>query len=258
MDYQEINRRLLSAEKILFSRTTSRQKLVAVRQLIKGINPRLDKALASCSQALKKVDQIKKGQVIDLTFESLPTKSKEEKKRKKAILLFLRSWRQLKNEVKRVKKELASQKASKQTVRQTTSRLTRIIHFAKGPLGLITLLAVAVVVLQSMAVKIVISNQGCQPIKPLVSLPFTLPGLRLPQETIPDGGQAIAQLPPLKLTVDGRQRDLIKITALKLSMNFTFEETGIELLFNDQPLLGQLRTINLSQYPEHQLVISCP
>ena len=86
-----------------------------------------------------------KGDVIELAAEHLPEETAEQKKRKKALILFLRSWKNLKTEVGRVGKELDTQNESP-SQRQQTRSVARIISGAKGPLGVITIIAVVAVV----------------------------------------------------------------------------------------------------------------
>lgn len=133
----EDKRRLLAAAKILDEETTSRDKLEAVRKLIMGINPALDKILTQASKAWRLVEQVHKGKVIDVVTENLPERSAEEKKRKRGLLLFIKWWRQLKGEVKRVQKEMQNPSGAGSGL--------RILAKAKGPVGVITLVALGIV-----------------------------------------------------------------------------------------------------------------
>lgn len=260
MKYKDINRRLLAAEKLLSGRTTTRTKFESIRKLIKGIDPKLDKKFSWASKALKKVEKVKKGEVINLALEALPEKTPEQKRRKKAIFLFLRYWKQLKSEVKRVKKELKSEKGNKKSAKsqavKQVSKLTRVIRLAKGPLGLITIAAALVVVLQSVSVRVIIKNDGCETIKPLVSVAIKLPGLSLPRESIPDGGQATATVPPLKFKVVSSANS-IDLRAVGQNFHFDFEGEGIDVLFNGSSILGKTTQVNFGSKSEHEIILRC-
>lgn len=116
----------------------------------------------------------------------------------------------------------------------------------------------AIIYLKQNAVSIIIKNQGCSPIQTVVWLPpVTLPGLQLPTQPIPSGGQAIATLPPLSFTVDNTNPKKITLTALGMTLNFQLESAGINLVFDGSSLLNRLSTINLGEQSEHTLIASC-
>lgn len=263
MKTKELEKRLRAADKLLRGETTTRAKFESIRTQLKGINSRLDQALAKTSKALKKLEQVQKGKVIDLTLEHLPEKTKQQKKRKKALLLFFRYWKQLRSEVKRVKKELKSQQSSPHPpVVKKASTFTKIMASAKGPLGLITALAVGLAAaglyLSANSVRVTITNQNCQTINPRFDLPVKIPGLELPDQPITAGGQATMKLPPLKFTVDGTGGRQVLLKAYGLKFNFALENASIDVLLNDTSLLGTRTTVKLGSQPEHQLVIQCP
>ncbi len=79
----------------LFDRDLSlRQKLEALRGLVRHANPKLDRLLDLCSQSLERLEKFQKGQLLESAGESLPETTAEEKKRKEKALLWLRCWRQ--------------------------------------------------------------------------------------------------------------------------------------------------------------------
>jgi hypothetical protein len=82
--------------------------------------------------------------VIELSAEHLPERNEKEKKRKKALLLLIQSWTQLKNEVERVRAELG-QTPQNNSLGENAVHTGKIIKFAKGPFGIITLAAVIIV-----------------------------------------------------------------------------------------------------------------
>ncbi|HCR81454.1 MAG: hypothetical protein UY13_C0002G0146 [Candidatus Pacebacteria bacterium GW2011_GWB1_47_8] len=246
---------------LLTDKTISVAKFEKIRLLLEGFNPQLDKLLTKVGKQLKKLEQIYEGDVISLTVEALPAKTKAEKKRKKALLAFLSTWKSFKSEVKRVRKLVDEQVSSGSTPKAAKLRLgTKILHGAKGPLGLITVAAVAVVAglsfLKTNSVTVTITNQGCDSLTVNQSLPLSLPGLTIPQGEIPDGATVQAELPPLTVTVASQPSGLITLSALSLKINFELDP-GTTLSFNDQSLMGQTQTIKLGEKDTHFLVIAC-
>lgn len=143
MQTRETKEKILAAHKLLFEETTTREKFESVRTLITGINSHVDKALATCSEALTDVEKFKQGEIIELGIEHLPENTEEEKERKRRALLFIRSWKQLRSEVERVKEELEAQQES--SAAQRVDGFGRIVAAAKGPFGIVTLAAVVIV-----------------------------------------------------------------------------------------------------------------
>lgn len=131
--------KVLAAYRLLEEDSTTKEKFESITTLLKGINPKIDQALARVSKAGGDLEKIEKGEVIELTLENIPAESEEEKKRKKRLLLFIRFWKDLKSEVERVKLEL---ERGNQTGKQDMGKITA---FAKGPFGIFTILAVIVV-----------------------------------------------------------------------------------------------------------------
>ena len=143
MDPLDTKKRIFAAHKLLTEKTTSKQKLESVKALIKGINPRIDKLLDGSSKAFSDLEKFQKGEIIELTAEHLPENTEEDKKRKEALLWFIRNWKSLNSEVERVKKEFEQ---FKQGSEQQVASTGKIIAFAKGPFGLMTVLAVVIVI----------------------------------------------------------------------------------------------------------------
>lgn len=132
----------MAAHRLLTEETTSREKFEAVRALIKGINPQIDKLLAESSKAISNLEKFQKGDFVQLSAESLPEETEEEKKRKRAVLLFIKSWKDLQSEVERVRSEFGKER---ETPSEQASSIGRIVSLAKGPFGIITLAAVVIV-----------------------------------------------------------------------------------------------------------------
>jgi hypothetical protein len=256
MNLEEAKKRVLAAQELLNEQATTKAKFESVRTLIRGINPRIDGALNKCSKALTDLTKLQKGEVIELAAEHLPEDTEEKKKRKKALLLFIKLWKDLKGEVARVEVELKEGRHG-QSSAQTLGSFGRILALAKGPLGIVTILAVAIAVLKFSEVEVVIRNRGCEPLRPAVSMPVRIPGLSLPSEPIPDGGQASAYLPPLKFTVDGSGGSTIRISAFGLHLDYELEGRGIDVAFNGESLIGKQMSIDFGSQKQHDLVVTC-
>lgn len=242
MDPKTLKKRVLAAADLLSSPTISKSKVDDLATLLGGINPKLDHALAEIKKTWGHLDKLQAGEVVELTLEALPAVTEKDKKRKKYLLLLLSLQKDLKAEVKRL---------------EAKPSLWEVAAGAKGPLGLVTILAAGWVALQVTAVTLTITNDGCDPINPVVNIPFPVAGISLPKETIADGGSGIATLPPLTVTVDGTSPEMVRLSALALSMNFALGSPGISLALNGQPLLGRVTTVRLSDQKSHTLLISC-
>ena len=103
----------------------------------------------------------------------------------------------------------------------------------------------------------IIKNDGCAPITPVINYKVSIPGLSLPTETIGDGGQGEAKMPPLSVMVDGSQRNLIILSTLGLTMNYELGGEGIDLIFDGEPLVGRQTRIDLGDAKTHELIIHC-
>lgn len=147
MNFQDSQKRISAAEKLLAGESTTLERFESIRTLITGINPKVDQALTNCSKAFSTIENLQKGDLVELTAENLPAETSAEKKRKKAILLLIRSWKQLQTEIASVKRELDEQGRGEQS---STESAGQIAAFAKGPFGLITLAAAIIVVAWSL------------------------------------------------------------------------------------------------------------
>lgn len=141
MNLQDTKKRLQEANKLLLEKSTSAEKLESLSVILKGLNPKLDQVLKDCTESFSKIESIQKGDVIALSASSLPENSEEEKKRKKAILAFIRTWEDLKSEVEQIQTEFENS----QNPKQQAHSLGKIITAARGPFGLVTIAAVVIV-----------------------------------------------------------------------------------------------------------------
>lgn len=145
MKISDSQRRFRAAYELLQTDSPSIQKFEAVRDFIRGINPRADKALEECLKALSKVEKLQKGEVVELTVEHLPENSEEEKRRKKALVFFIKSFKELRGEIERVNGEFAKSEGQDQSFKNYVKTFGKIAAFAKGPFGIVTLAAVLIV-----------------------------------------------------------------------------------------------------------------
>lgn len=143
MQNEDVQKRMTAAYKLLWEEATNREKFEHIRTLIKGINTSVDKHLETCSKTLSDYEKLQKGEVIELTAEHLLENTEQEKKRKKALLLFIKSWKDLRSEVERIKEELENNQTqdTNQSLDKNLTTGGKIIQHAKGPYGIITLIA---------------------------------------------------------------------------------------------------------------------
>ena len=257
MNYKEAHKRLLAAQTILLEPTTSIDKFNSISTLIRGIHPELDAMLVRVEKELGTFGKIQDGQVIDLVLEHLPEFTEEEKKRKKVLLLFLQTWNKLKGEIARVDAELSAANSSEDSG-DKTSHWGRIFNFAKGPLGIVTILAVGIVlVMQQTGVQLTIKNQGCGTMVVSGSMPISLPGLSLPSDPIASGGSGVAIIPPLSLNVDGTQSGILTLNALTFSATFQLPSSISDVTLDGISLLNKKQDVSLSGKKEHTLTLVC-
>lgn len=257
MKYEEAKKRLLAAQALLSEETTTREKFSSIRTLLQGINPKIDKTLDACENELSKLEKLQGFKVIEVTLENLPELTEEQKKRKKILLFFINTWNQLKNEVKRVQKELDASHEGKSDM-QKKSHLAKVFNFAKGPFGIITIIAVGIVlVLQATSVHIVIKNNGCDTIPAPAAFPIPLPGFSLPKDPIPANGSATVTISPITININGTQAG--SVTVRILGMSFPYQVSGniSDITLNGSRLLGKETEVHLSERKEHILILSC-
>lgn len=259
MNEKELLKKIRSLEDLLSSSSTTSEKFDSVRTFAKGIDKRIDKQTEKISTLLKGVEQLQEKKIIELSVESLPEKTKKQKRRKKALLLLLSRWKLLEQEVRRVKTEIVNIQTA-QTKADKLASGSKIVAFAKGPFGIITLIAAVIVggllYLNSKSVEVIIKNEGCRTIMPAISKNINLPGLKLPTNPIPSGGQSTAVVPPLKVSVDGTQNPIV-VKAYGASFQFQLPGDGIQVSFDSKPLIGNQTEINLASPKVHEVIVSC-
>lgn len=138
--------KIQQAHKFLEEESTSVEKFNAIILLLKGVSPKIDQKLAAIGKVLDSFEKLQKGDIIELSINGLPENTEEEKRRKKVILFLVKNFKDLKSEVDRAKAEIQSQGS-------TPSTFAKIAAKAKGPFGLVTLVAVII------ATSIILLNQ---------------------------------------------------------------------------------------------------
>ncbi|MEK7631073.1 MAG: hypothetical protein AAB417_03545 [Patescibacteria group bacterium] len=256
MDYKDAKKRLEAAHALFVGDTTSREKFSAVRDLVGGMHAGIDEKLKACDEAFSHLDKLDNGEYSELAAEHLPDDTEDRKGRKRALLLLIQFWKNLRSEISRVEAELYANEIG-QKVPNQKSVWSKIFGAAKGPFGLITIVAVgAAVVLQATSVSMTIKNNGCGPMIP-GSLPIPLPGLKLPGEPIASGGSAVATLPAVTVTIDGTQPGAIYLRALKLDLSFQIPNNIKDVTLNGQTLLKKTTQVALGAQKNHEIVFVC-
>jgi hypothetical protein len=242
----------VAAFKDLFSgSSTTFERLRAVSGALSGFNPRLDAVLKEYDKHIDILEHALNGEVIQLSAKTLPESTDEEKKRKAAILFFIKVSKDLEVEIDRVAQEIESSPQN-----QPMSLWKKIFGGAKGPLGLVTVIAVGAVLLHTTSATIEIKNEGCGALEPQVSIPIPLPGLSLPKEPILPGSSGIAVVPQLPLSVDGSDSKNLVMSSLGLSITFSVGNAD-EIYFDDVSLIGKQSKIDLSSTGTHVLRLVC-
>lgn len=256
MDNLNARKRLEAAQKLLVEDSTTRAQFASICTLIEGLNPAIDTSLARIEAHLSTWDKVTDGDVIILSAEHLPENTEEEKKRKKRLLLFINSWRQLKSEVARVEAELQNGNNT-QASAENASRWWRILKAAKGPLGLITVLAIGVAVMNQTAVHITIQNKGCPTMYPATSIPISIPGLSLPTQPLPSGSSVEATIPGLTMHIDGTTPGSLALKILTYTLSFQLPGDVSDVRLDNMSLLNKKTDIKLSEQGTHTLLLSC-
>ena len=191
----DANKRFLAAHKFLLGEATTFEEFEAIRTLVRGINPKVDKALDVCYEAFERIENLRKGEVIELSAESLSENTQEEKRRKKAILFFIKTWKELKSEVERVSAELGvgAGETDKKSFGEQIGSFGKIFAFAKGPFGIITLLALII------AVGLILTTRNRTQIQ--LSLSTPTPIATVPSSPIQTSSPTSISTPSKKLTI---------------------------------------------------------
>ncbi len=135
-------KKLVEASRLLSGNQITLENFESVRVLVGGFHPKVDILLERCSSALSRIDNLKNGEIIELSGDLLPAETEEEKKRKKAIILFIKSYKDLRTEVVRINAEFSKNDSKADGQARTFGR---IVAGAKGPFGIVTLIVLIIV-----------------------------------------------------------------------------------------------------------------
>lgn len=256
MQYKVAKEKILAAQALLLESSSSFDKFHAVAKLLSGVHPSLDEALVRAQKDMQSVEQILGKDFFSFAAENLPEVTEEQKKSKKAVLFFWKTWNTLRSEVSRVQAEIEASAKTNDTG-DKVSHWGRILNFAKGPFGVLTLVAIILGSASSVSsVQVVIHNEGCGTMQSTAGSPVPIPGISIPSGPIPSGGSVIAALPGMPLTIDGTQKG--KIVATVLTFSLTFETASVkEVTLDGEPLIGKKTNVNLMDKKSHDLVLSC-
>ncbi len=253
---KEYRSQLEAAYILLEGDSTSLEKFEKIKSLISGINPDLDKKLAAATSSLNHLKALWNTDVIHFASHSLPATTPKEKKRKKALLLFIASWKSLKSEFMRIQ---GYYETSTVNPASTTAVVVKTGLFAKGPFGLITLAAIAVVgvglLLRQATTTVTIENSGCPPLT-VPELPYKIPGLLLPASPITAGTSAAAKLPALSVAVRASS-STISATILGQTGIYSLPARVTDVRFDGNSLLNTSTTLKLATAESHTLLIQC-
>lgn len=247
-----IPERLRAAYQLLIEQTTSRQKITTVLTLVRGTDPRIDVLVTKVEEAVLLLDKIQEGDVIMLAADALPETNEREERRKKVLMFFTKSWRELGSEISRIQSELHHRI---EIVRPPLWR--RFLSFIKWPLLIIALVAIAVMTLEEKSVEITIQNKGCSPLSLPTTMPAWVPGFSLPEEPIVSGVPMVIRIPGLKVHVNGMPEDSIVVQIILQSITFQLPPSISSITFDGMSLIGKQRTIALFERPQHNLIITC-
>lgn len=239
---------LEAAYTLLEGDTTTLAKFEKIKTLVSGISPALDAKLSAASKALAHLKAVQNLDVIHFATGALPDKTPEGKKRKKALVLFISTWKSLKSEVARVKGYSVG-----------VSSAAKTATFAKGPFGLVTLAAVAIVgvgiFLKNATSDLTIENIGCPPMV-VPKIPLEIPGLKLPESPIIPGNPVTATLPALSAEITVT-KTLLTATALGQTGSYVLPAGTKDVRFDNLSLIGKTTTLKLTSSSPHTFVIEC-
>ncbi len=253
---KELRAQLEAAHTLLGGDTTTLEKIEKLKVLLTGISPALDTKLDAVFKTYSNLKSSLQGDLIHLSVQGLPEVTTEEKKRKKALIVFITSWKTLKSEVSRVQGYYSNSESGGVSI----GSVAKTGLFAKGPFGLITLVAVVIVgiglLLCSSTTTIEIQNLGCSPLSVPAELPFKIPGISLPTQPIVSGTPGFITIPKLTVSVRSTSSS-ISATVLGQTGSYSLPARVTSVRFDDQSLLNQNTTLRLGDSSNHHLTIEC-
>lgn len=258
---EEQKSKIKAGLELLCEENTSLDKIKKLSTLLKGTNPVVDKKLQAVFDAVEKFQQVQSGDVITLSANSITEDNEQNKKRKKLLLLLISSWKNLHSEINRIQELQQIISTTGVASKEAVVKTGKIAATAKGPLGAVTIIAAGVVAvgafLSSKSVNITIKNVGCRPIDPVIEQKINLPGLKLPSEVISSGGEGVAVLPGIEMSVDATGGRVISLSALNFSKSFPIPYEIIDITYDGKSLMGKITEIKLSSSKNHELILRC-
>lgn len=246
---------------LLFDSNTDLDKIQKVAQMLRGLNRSIDRKLESITNIIDKIQKIQDGNVVNLSAQNLPEQTDKQKKKKKLILLLLTHWKDLKSEIVRIN-ELQVAVNSANGLNQTSAvKAGKIAVTAKGPLGVITIIAVGIVavgtLLNNKSVNVNVQNVGCGPLGPFTKTAINIPGLKIPSEAIVSGRSNTIKMLPLDINVNAINRGYIDLTALNYSQKIDLPSSIKDIIYDGKSIIGKETLVNLSSSKSHDLIIKC-
>lgn len=241
-------KRVKAGLELLCEETTSLDKICKAAAMLSGISPEMDGKLEKIAEIAGKLKAVSDGDVIGLSSEKLPEKTKLQRKRKKLLLMLLTHTKDLKSEVERI------------NAAKTAVGGGKILATMKGPLGMVTIAAAATVAvgmwLNNISVEVNVKNLGCQPIPPIIEQRIDIPGLKLPDEAIGTGKSDLVKLPGLTMKVEIAHGE-VRLEAIGKTKSYDLPSEIRDVIFDGQTLMGSSRTIDLGKVKNHELVLVC-
>jgi hypothetical protein len=247
--------KIKTALSLLCEDSTTLGKVEKVLALLPGIDPKTDKIISSSKEIIAKINQVGGGEVVELSLDKLPEKTKKQKKLKKLIILLLSNWKSLGSEVARINEVVSTTGTA-----ATGVKTGKILATMKGPLGIVTIGAAAIVagskLLSNMAVEVKVSNIGCGPIGPFISKEVNIPGLKLPNKAIVEGQDGLITIPPIKMIANLNRGDS-QISTMGFKQAFGLPSQYSEIIFDGQEMIGKETAVDLGSSKKHGLIIKC-
>ena len=100
-DYKEIHKRLTTATAVFSDSSSTIDRARAAVSLLVGISPRTDALCTECLRHLDTIGHIERGELTEIGVHALSEETEDQKRRKKALLLLLKGWKDLQAEVAR-------------------------------------------------------------------------------------------------------------------------------------------------------------
>lgn len=111
--------------------------------------------------------------------------------------------------------------------------------------------------LAAAAVPVLVRNEGCAPLAVSAGALDALPGVSLPEEPIPSGGQGTMTLPPLPVNVDATAPEAVTVGVLGATFPFPVGGGLTDVRLNGEPILGRRVDIALGSRGQHEVVVRC-